>query len=281
MNYSSSLPKLSYETTIGSFNIVDLTAFYDINSIIIDKNTINVDKSTTLIEKSFSTYNDPNSFWLFLVANNTINPFTLTKESSTSQIENYNISETIVATVGGTEIYSPAGSIITKYSATGGSAWQFSSVGNFSITGGFALVDTYNPYSKRLTMKEAVGLTLSTDSALWNIINGTTNYYSEFPDSTTSVSNQLSYYSLQKDVHSIVTYAKGATVSPYILLDSEEPAINKALFGSTAAYQPAGITYQELSFTEVAEQQSTAILAFLPYASGYRSFEVIIQSYIV
>jgi hypothetical protein len=281
VNYSSSLPKRSYETTIGFFKIVDLTSFYSVASINIDKNTIDVDKSTTLVEKAASIYNDPNSFWLFLIANNTINPFTLTKQSSTSQIQDYNISETIIATVSGTEIYSPAGSIITKYSATGGSAWQFSSVGNFSITGGFALVDTYNPYSKRLIMKEAVGLTLSTATALWNIINGTTNYYSEFPDSTSSVSNQLSYYSLQKNVHDIVTYTKGATISPYILLDSEKPPINKALPGTTAAYTPSGITYQELSFKDVAEQQSIAIFAFLPYTAGYRSFNLIKQSYTV
>ena len=280
MNYSSSLPKRSYETTIGFFKIVDFTSFYSVASVNIDKNTINVDKSTTLVEKAASLYNDPNSFWLFLIANNTINPFTLTKQSSTSQIQNYNISETIIATVSGTEIYSPAGSIITKYSATGGSAWQFSSVGNFSITGGFALVDTYNPYSKRLIMKEAVGLTLSADTALWNIINGTTNYYSEFPDSTVGITNQLSYYSLQKDVKDIVTYTKGATVSAYILLDSEEPPINKSL-GGTAAYEPTGITFQELSFTDVAEQQSIAIFAFLPYTAGYRSFNLIKQSYTV
>lgn len=280
MNYSSSLPKRSYETTIGFFKIVDFTSFYSVASVNIDKNTINVDKSTTLVEKAASLYNDPNSFWLFLIANNTINPFTLTKQSSTSQIQNYNISETIIATVNGTEIYSPAGSIITKYSATGGSAWQFSSVGNFSITGGFALVDTYNPYSKRLIMKEAVGLTLSADTALWNIINGTTNYYSEFPDSTVGITNQLSYYSLQKDVKDIVTYTKGATVSAYILLDSEEPPINKSL-GGTAAYEPTGITFQELSFTDVAEQQSIAIFAFLPYTAGYRSFNLIKQSYTV
>jgi hypothetical protein len=280
VNYSSSLPKRSYETTIGFFKIVDFTSFYSVASVNIDKNTINVDKSTTLVEKAASLYNDPNSFWLFLIANNTINPFTLTKQSSTSQIQNYNISETIIATVNGTEIYSPAGSIITKYSATGGSAWQFSSVGNFSITGGFALVDTYNPYSKRLIMKEAVGLTLSADTALWNIINGTTNYYSEFPDSTVGITNQLSYYSLQKDVKDIVTYTKGATVSAYILLDSEEPPINKSL-GGTAAYEPTGITFQELSFTDVAEQQSIAIFAFLPYTAGYRSFNLIKQSYTV
>ena len=280
MNYSSSLPKRSYETTIGFFKIVDFTSFYSVASVNIDKNTINVDKSTTLVEKAASIYNDPNSFWLFLIANNTINPFTLTKQSSTSQIQNYNISETIIATVSGTEIYSPAGSIITKYSATGGSAWQFSSVGNFSITGGFALVDTYNPYSKRLIMKEAVGLTLSANTALWNIINGTTNYYSEFPDSTVGITNQLSYYSLQKDVKDIVTYTKGATVSAYILLDSEEPPINKSL-GGTAAYEPTGITFQELSFTDVAEQQSIAIFAFLPYTAGYRSFNLIKQSYTV
>jgi hypothetical protein len=280
VNYSSSLPKRSYETTIGFFKIVDFTSFYSVASVNIDKNTINVDKSTTLVEKAASIYNDPNSFWLFLIANNTINPFTLTKQSSTSQIQNYNISETIIATVSGTEIYSPAGSIITKYSATGGSAWQFSSVGNFSITGGFALVDTYNPYSKRLIMKEAVGLTLSANTALWNIINGTTNYYSEFPDSTVGITNQLSYYSLQKDVKDIVTYTKGATVSAYILLDSEEPPINKSL-GGTAAYEPTGITFQELSFTDVAEQQSIAIFAFLPYTAGYRSFNLIKQSYTV
>jgi hypothetical protein len=280
VNYSSSLPKRSYETTIGFFKIVDFTSFYSVASVNIDKNTINVDKSTTLVEKAALLYNDPNSFWLFLIANNTINPFTLTKQSSTSQIQNYNISETIIATVSGTEIYSPAGSIITKYSATGGSAWQFSSVGNFSITGGFALVDTYNPYSKRLIMKEAVGLTLSADTALWNIINGTTNYYSEFSDSTVGITNELSYYSLQKNVKDIVTYTKGATVSAYILLDSEEPPINKSL-GGTAAYEPAGITFQELSFTDVAEQQSIAIFAFLPYTAGYRSFNLIKQSYTV
>ena len=276
MNYSSSLPKLSYETTIGSFDIVDLTAFYNVKSINIDKNTINVDKSTTLVEKAHSIYNDPNSFWLFLVANNTINPFTITKESSTSQIENYNVSETIVATFNNSKIYAPSGSIITQYSATGGSAWQFTSVGNFSLTGGFALVDTYNPYSKRLIMKEAQGITLSTQTSLWNVVNGTT-YFSQ-ADSVQGITNELSFYSLQNEVHTKVFYTKGNTVSAYFELDSEDTVLAA---GQTSAYQPAGITSQEISFNEFAEQQSTTILAFLPYTSGYRSLEVITQSYIV
>ena len=276
MNYSSSLPKLSYETTIGSFDIVDLTAFYNVKSINIDKNTINVDKSTTLVEKAHSIYNDPNSFWLFLVANNTINPFTITKESSTSQIENYNVSETIVATFNNSKIYAPSGSIITQYSATGGSAWQFSSVGNFSLTGGFALVDTYNPYSKRLIMKEAQGITLLTQTSLWNVVNGTT-YFSQ-ADSVQGITNELSFYSLQNVVHTKVFYTKGNTVSAYFELDSEDTVLAA---GQTSAYQPAGITSQEISFNEFAEQQSTTILAFLPYTSGYRSLEVITQSYIV
>lgn len=276
MNYSSSLPKLSYETTIGSFDIVDLTAFYNVKSINIDKNTINVDKSTTLVEKAHSIYNDPNSFWLFLVANNTINPFTITKESSTSQIENYNVSETIVATFNNSKIYAPSGSIITQYSATGGSAWQFTSVGNFSLTGGFALVDTYNPYSKRLIMKEAQGITLSTQTSLWNVVNGTT-YFSQ-ADSAQGITNELSFYSLQNEVHTKVFYTKGNTVSAYLELDSEDTVLPA---GQTSAYQPAGITSQEISFNEFAEQQSTTILAFLPYTSGYRSLEVITQSYIV
>lgn len=276
MNYSSSLPKLSYETTIGSFDIVDLTAFYNVDSIIIDKNTISVDKSTTLIEKAFTIYNDPNSFWLFLVANDTINPFTLTKESSTSQIQNYNVNETIIATYNNNKIYAPSGSIITQYSATGGSAWQFSSVGNFSLTGGFAIVDTYNPYSKRLIMKEAQGITLSTQTQLWNVVNGIT-YFTQ-NDDIKGITNELSYYSLQNEVHTKVFYTKGSTFPPYIELDTEDVVLPA---GQTSAYQPSGITYQEISFTENAEQQSTIILAFLPYTSGYRSLEVITQSYIV
>ena len=41
---------------------------------------------TTLIEASLSTFNDPDSLWVFLHSNSKINPFDLTKENSATYV---------------------------------------------------------------------------------------------------------------------------------------------------------------------------------------------------
>ena len=274
MKYSESLPKISYETTIGSFNVVDISSYYKINPDNIQRNTINVDKSSTLVETASTVYNDTNSFWLFLIANNTINPFTLTKFNSTTQIQDYANSDTIIATYNSVKIYSPAGSIIAKYASTGGSAWQYSSVGNFSLTGGFALVDTYNPYSKRLIMKDPQGITFSTYPNVWNVVNGTTGYYTAGGSTLPVV---ITNYTIQSETTKQLTYATGETQAPYIDVDSEQPVVA----GPTGGYYPAGTVYDDISYTDSASQQSIAIAAFLPYSSGYQTFKLIKQSYIV
>ena len=38
MKYSEALPKISYPSTIGSFNIVDFTSYYKVDSNNIEKN---------------------------------------------------------------------------------------------------------------------------------------------------------------------------------------------------------------------------------------------------
>lgn len=273
MNYSQSLPKRNYETTIGSYTLVDFTSYYEINDLNVETENLTVDKSQTLVEAAYSKYKDVNSLWLFLVANKKINPFTLTKDSSSKEILNYGETTTVHALVGAYDLYTPQGSLLTPYSATGGSAWQFSYVGNFSITGGFVLSKDYNSFSRRTYFAEPQGITLATGAARYQaIVKGDTYYQYDLSPSPSGI--QLTTLETQTNVTKNINYKSSQSEQPYLLLDSELPIFKKG----SGPYEPTGITSAS-TFVNSAEVSNTTIKAFSPYSVGYKAFNLIKQNY--
>jgi hypothetical protein len=162
MKFFNNLPKRAYSTPIGNINLCDFYSFY--NKKLNNKREISIiiDNQTTLIEASLSTFNDPDSLWVFLHSNNKINPFELTKENTTTYISENEVKTSFNAlTSTSTSFYPsgvtfnpPAGSILTEYiGATSGNPWEYSYVGNFDLNGSFALVEKSNSYNTSTTVK--------------------------------------------------------------------------------------------------------------------------------
>ena len=162
MKFFNKLPKRAYSTPIGTINLCDFYSFY--NKKLNNKRevTIVIDNQTTLIEASLSTFNDPDSLWVFLHSNNKINPFELTKENATTYITENEVKTSFnplaVTPNGyipsGVTFNPPAGSILTEYvGTTSGNPWEYSYVGNFNLNGSFALVEKSNSYNTSVTVK--------------------------------------------------------------------------------------------------------------------------------
>lgn len=160
MKYFENLPKRTFESSIGNFEISDFFTYLDSSNVIIDKSNVEIDSKTTLLEASYSVYNDPNSFWLFLTANNTVNPFTLLATNANIFItENENkINMNIVSSpAGSTALAFPEGSIVVPYIANTGGCASYSSVGNFSLDGPLTLIEDTSFYQRQMIIKDQKG----------------------------------------------------------------------------------------------------------------------------
>lgn len=158
MKYFDSLPKNTFESSIGSYQISDFFTYIDWSNFIQDFYMIEYDDHTTLIEAAFQTYGDPDSFWTFLISNNSINPFLIAQ----TNIENFKKQQEQKlnvalsgSTAGITSWVFPAGSIILNYTSNTGASSAFSSVGNFDLNGGFVLVETPFFYSGTMNLKDS------------------------------------------------------------------------------------------------------------------------------
>lgn len=274
MNYSESLPKINYDTTLGSFTLVDFTSYYEMGDSSIPTQNLDVDKSQTLIEAGYSLYKDANSIWLFLLANKTINPFTLTKQSTSAEIADFETTTTIWGSLGSFDMYAPKGSLITPFTGTAGYPWQFSYVGNFSLTGGFAISKEYNSFSRRTYLKELQGITLISGSDIQIITKGMTNYY-ETDLSASPFGIILTEVKTQDSITKESSYKQNLIDTTYLLLDSELPILAKG----SSPYEPTGVTSAEISYVDSAELSSITIKAFNAYSVGYKSFSLIEQNY--
>jgi len=159
MNYSASLPKISFESSIGSFTIPSFYSFYEYEPSSLNLTETYVDNRTTLTELSQKIYKDDNSIWLFLIANQTTDPFSLLAQNPTNETEKTvnNITLGLYQNVSTENYLNPIGSILVPPAVTGGSAWQYSSVGNFDLDGPFALIDSTDYYTAKMTIKEQLG----------------------------------------------------------------------------------------------------------------------------
>lgn len=157
MKYFDSLPKTSFQSSIGQFDISDFFTYIDWSTINEDVFAVEYDDHTTLIEAAYKLYQDPDSFWAFLMSNNSYNPFLIAQANVTNFKEQektkLNVSLTNTSS-GATGIAFPKGSIILNYTSNTGASSSFSSVGNFDLNGGFVLVETPFYYQKNMVVKD-------------------------------------------------------------------------------------------------------------------------------
>lgn len=161
MKFFSNLPKTTFASSIGNFTISDFFTYLDVENIFINKTEIIVDNKSTLIEAAYNTYNDANSMWAFLAANNTINPFDLLAENvvlfaeQNQQKINFLLFPTQGATVGGVAF--PIGSLVVPYVGNTGSTSSYGSTGNFNIDGQFARIQNMSFYDGNMTIGQQFG----------------------------------------------------------------------------------------------------------------------------
>jgi hypothetical protein len=157
MKYFDSLPKTSFQSSIGQYDISDFFTYIDWSTLNEDIFSVENDEHTTLIEAAYKLYQDPDSFWTFLMSNNNYNPFLISqvnipnfKEQEKTKL---NVSVTNTPS-GATGIAFPKGSIILNYTSNTGASSSFSSVGNFDLNGGFVLVDSPFYYQQNMVVKD-------------------------------------------------------------------------------------------------------------------------------
>lgn len=172
MKYFENLPKTTFTSTIGDFSVSDFFTYVDTSDSYLPTDTITIDSKTTLMEAAHNVYQDPNSFWIFVVANKTINPFTLLSVNNNIFIsENENKVDLKLAgnTAGTTGFVFPKGSIIVPYTSNTGSSASYSSIGNFNLDGPLSLIESVSYYSGDMIIKDQLGATFQ-----FILPNGTT-----------------------------------------------------------------------------------------------------------
>ena len=279
MKYFSNLPKREYNTTIGPFTIVDMTSYYTLNDSSFEKNDISIDNTHTLIEAAQDTYGDVDSFWLFMFANKTINPFELLKFDNTTVTEDAtNLTGIGLATNSGGDAIITTGSIVFPYIENSGDTWNYGSTGNFSLTGGFAIVDSFNPFSKRINLKYIQGFTFDISTSVNSIIKGKTSY-----DLYNKTQDPIELASVQEitDVLEITyqtTYVNEKN-KKYLVVESEYPVISKTPPGETPGYEPVGTGGIQITNQVFIENRINKIKAYLPSKIKKSVFTKVIQNY--
>lgn len=275
MNYSENIPSIDYSTTIGNFKISDLTTFFTLNNNVLELAETEVTKNSTLIELSAGLYSNPNTLWLFLFANEKINPFTLTKQDNSNLQTVYaeNLSMNIVNNNANTDIFIPAGSLVYPYTTDSGNQYELGSTGEFNIDGGFALVQSYNSFTKIAnTLSTYSGITFSTNDQVTILINGETGYYwYRTPDLTPS--KRINFISTQADVVQTETYSDDE--SSFIVLEGQ-PVVSKGSGDYTPPGSPTSYSYSKTSNLE-----NRNVKYYLPYSSGYFDLTMVVQNYSV
>lgn len=276
MKYSNNFEKINYNTTIGNFNIVDMTSY--LKPIQFDESDYfdyDVDNSSTLVETSNNLYGDPDSSWMILIANKEINPFKLLKPNSFLQIDKFKNYEAINLTLGSPNVdfYLTIGSIVANRVQPSGVSWSYGYTGYFSLTGGFAIVDSINPFSKRITLKPPIGFVeYLENNEVSTITKGKTAY--EVKEGNTFAPEILGQPKKKPEIENKINYTDAKEIK-YIELESELPAVQK---GTGINYTPNGTPEPE-TFEESFKNENISIKAF--YSNKFRmsKFEKIVQKY--
>lgn len=268
MKYFENLPKKNFASSIGDFIISDFFTYLDPNLAKIDTSNITVDSKTTLLEAAFTTYNDLNSFWMFVSANDTVNPFTLLAPNTTIYLtENEaKTSMELAGNIAGTTSYTfPKGSIIAPYKANAGNSYSYSSVGNFDLNGPLSIIESVSYYNGTMIIKDQRGATFTFIQQ-----NGTTGSQMVIIYPTAGGT-----YAIQKSLYPYNT--KSATKETVKVELSEEgyiedllsPDVSPTFTKTKAPPSPSGSTASvQVTALKIIELQSKNILAYLPEQTG-------------
>lgn len=278
MKYSDNLPKIEYETTIGNFDVTDLTSYFVLNNTSLNKSEIEISKNFTLIEMAGNIYNDVNSFWLFLLANDIANPFNLTKPDNADLQKQY--SENSVANAinvdSGVDVIVPAGSIVFPKINNSGDTYSFGGTGNYSLTGGFALVQSFDSFSKTYTaIQPYSGITFSVSENVVFLINGNTGYY-QYSAPSGGLTQSINTIQSQQNAVSKIKFIDSVELLDYEQFNHRLPPVQKG----SAPYIPEGIS-QSFTYSQVSNLENRNIKYFLPYSVGYFNLTKIVQDYSV
>jgi hypothetical protein len=257
-----------------------MSTYYIVNEVGMELGETKVDSNHTLIELANVTYDDIDSFWIFLFANKAINPFELL------QISNTNLKNSVIDLTGlgllventSNDALFTNGSLLLPATPNSGNTWDYGRTGNFSLTGGFALIDSYNPFSKRATVKYAkgftLGLTTQTGTTFSGLIKGKTAYslYDQSTeiqtlDAELSVTSNIDYLTSEEEV--------------YLSVKSEYPVFAKG--GANPAYKPVTTATEaievETNIEEVIDTRLPKIKSYLPGTVKQSNFIKIVQNY--
>jgi hypothetical protein len=166
MKFFKNLPKTSFASLSGDFIISDFFTYLDVNRNEIDISTVNIDNKTTLIEAAYVVYSDVNSFWAFVAANQTVNPFDLLAPNNTlyAQQNKDRINLILFPDLGDTDggVAFPVGSILTPYVGNTGASYEYGSTGDFDVNGPFAIVEASSFYDDNMIIGPQYGGTFIT-----------------------------------------------------------------------------------------------------------------------
>lgn len=203
MKYFEKIPQFNYSTTIGEFRISYPFSYYEFDYDNVRKQDYSSDNKSTLLEAAAMVYGDPNSFWVFLLANKTANPFTLlAKNVDKFQKDN---EDKLSLELRGTSFVVNSGIraqtiIVGSEANTSADPSSFASTGGFDLNGNFTIVESKNSYNKKIKIKPVVKI----KPYGWNItgtsIDGDVNAFNydktsgyEKSSETYSTANKLLY----------------------------------------------------------------------------------------
>jgi len=182
MKFFSNLPKTTFSSTIGDYVISDFFTYLDVDAAKITEANVTVDNKTTLLEAAYKIYGDSNSFWAFVAANNTINPFDLLNFNSTifqktaENKINFLLMNSPTAITGGMAF--PVGSLIVPYEENTGTTSDYGSTGNYNFKGQMAVIEQSSFYDGNMVIGEQLGgtgpfITIGASSELVTVLKKT------------------------------------------------------------------------------------------------------------
>lgn len=268
MKYFANIPSKPFESTIGTFSISDFFTYIDPNLANISVSPVTIDTKSTLLEKAYTVYSDINSFWMFVLANKTINPFTLPVPNTTIYIEENEVKTSLKITdlpTGATAFTFPKGSIIAPYVLNTGGSYSYKSVGNFDLNGPLSIIESVHYYKDTMIIKDQRGATYS-----FILQDGLTGSNIVIISPTSGGT-----YTIQKQFYP--TNTKSATKEVVKVELSEEGKIEELVSSSktktsstksTTTTTTTSSTPIDVTEVQVVEQQSKNINAYLPEQIG-------------
>lgn len=161
MKFFQNLPKTTFQSTVGIFEISDFFTYLDVEAALVTEGNISIDNKTTLLEAAYNVYGDANSFWAFVAANNIINPFdllstntTIYQKTSENKI-NFLLMPSPSSLTGGSAF--PVGSLILPYTTNSGASSEYGSTGNFNLNGPVAVIEESSFYDGNMIIGNQLG----------------------------------------------------------------------------------------------------------------------------